>query len=99
MAQSASQNPRRKALLWDNYILQHSDLYPDLAAEAVTARFRNHVNESNSIQANSSNNYRGNYRGGNSSNSGNSNGGNYRCNLSQRTNNTNNDFSDYEEND
>ena len=99
MAQSASQNPRRKALLWDKYLLQHSDLYPDLAAEAVTARFRNRVNDSNSIQANSSNNYRGNYRGGNSINSSNSNGGNYRCNLSQRANNTNNDFSDYEEND
>lgn len=105
MAQSASQNPRRKALLWDKYLLQHSDLYPDLAAEAVAARFRNHVNDNNGSgiiagnsgnSNNSSNNYRGN-------NSGNSNGGNYRgINSNQRINRNsliNNDFSDYEEND
>ncbi|MBR1438183.1 MAG: hypothetical protein IJ587_06555 [Synergistaceae bacterium] len=36
-----TQEPQNKARLWDDYIITNANIYPDLAAEAVSAMFVN----------------------------------------------------------
>ncbi len=50
-----TQEPQNKARLWDDYIITNANIYPDLAAEAVSAMFTNMRNATETTSHSSEN--------------------------------------------